>query len=544
MNYRNKPYFLNPSERKQLSAWLNAMTLEEKVGQLFCVLGEFYSSEKLNALVKEMGIGGVLFRPAPKQEILSKFTALDSLSKIPLFKAANLEDGASGALSDGTRYSSEMGVAATGDPSFARQLALSASYEAKMAGINLTFSPDCDLDLNCFNPITNERTYGSDPGLVKSFVVAEIEGLHDNGIPCCVKHFPGDGVDFRDQHLLPTYNSLAYSTWMEHYGRVYRAAIKHGVPCFMVGHIACPALSQHVNPSLAFKDCLPASLSPELLQGILRQELGFNGLILSDATIMGGFTQAYPREEALPRMIASGIDMLVFNADIDEDYGYLLNAVKKGTLPLARLNEAVSNILATKLVAIRERGIRTTNAKSGSRKDLADHSITLVKDGGKILPLSHEKYEVIRLISLGNDTYPGGSIVTRVKARLEKEGYEVELFDITKEEMVGPASLRKKMLTLYLANLETASNQTTVRINWAKKHALDSPRYIHETPYAFVSFANPFHLLDVPRVSVYINAYCANDDVIDALIDKLLGKSRFKGVSPVDPFCQLEDTHL
>lgn len=539
-----KPFGLSLAENEKVRHELASLSLEEKIGQLFCVLGDLYSPETLQAMVQKKGIGGVLFRPAPLAEIQARFAQLDPYAKIPLWKAANLEDGASGALSTGTRYSSELGVAATHSPFYATELALSASYEARQAGINITFSPDADIDFNCFNPITNERTYGSNPSLVARYVKTEIQGFLRNGIVPCVKHFPGDGIDFRDQHLLTTYNSLSYSAWEASYGKVYRRAIKAGVPCFMVGHIACPEVSHHADPSIDFAHALPASLSPELLQGILRGEMGFNGLILSDATIMGGFTQAYERKEALPRMIASGIDQIVFNADFEEDYGYLYSAAKEGRLSLTRIDEAVSRILAAKMLSKRFERIQPINVESNSRRKLVDESITLVKDKGGILPLSHEKYDAVTLIPLGNDSCPEGSLTSLTKARLEKEGYSVTVFDIDSVDMHGPALLPKRTLTLYLANLETASNQTAVRINWAKKHALDSPRYLHETSYVFVSFANPFHLMDVPKVPVYINAYCANRDVVDSVLDKILGKSPFKGVSPVDAYCGLKDTYL
>jgi beta-N-acetylhexosaminidase len=262
MNLSEKPFYLTENENRTLDEWRRSLSLEQKVGQLFCILADLYSDAKLTDLIQNKGIGGVLFRPDTLSNIQASYAKLDALARIPLLKAANLEDGASGALNDGTRYSSELGVAATNDPAFARELALSASYEARKAGINITFSPDSDIDFNCFNPITNERTYGSDPHRVKAFVETEVRAFLANGMLPCIKHFPGDGVDFRDQHLLPSYNSLSYSAWEKSYGQVYRAAIRAGVPCLMVGHIACPALSYHADPSISFAKALPASLSP------------------------------------------------------------------------------------------------------------------------------------------------------------------------------------------------------------------------------------------------------------------------------------------
>jgi beta-N-acetylhexosaminidase len=253
METNAKPFYLTEKENDQLEKWLSSLSLEQKVGQLFCVLGDLYDEEKTKELVYDKAIGGVLFRPASLGELQKRYQKLDALAEIPLFKAANLEDGADGAILEGKRYSSELGVAACNDKAFARELALSSSFEARKAGINITFSPDSDIDFNFLNPITNERTFGSSPSRVRELVREEIQGFLDNGILPTIKHFPGDGVDFRDQHLLPSVNSLSYSSWLRSYGSVYKSAILAGVPCVMVGHIAAPKVAEALDPSLTKK---------------------------------------------------------------------------------------------------------------------------------------------------------------------------------------------------------------------------------------------------------------------------------------------------
>jgi beta-N-acetylhexosaminidase len=259
---------------------------------------------------------------------------------------------------------------------------------------------------------------------------------------------------------------------------------------------------------------------------------------------MGGFDMAMKREEALPRAIQSGIDVLVFNTDIDEDLAYLKDGLHRGLLTEERLDDAVLRILAMKKRMEKLKKIVPEKVPARIRKEVADRSITLVKSKDDALPLTLEKYESIELIPLGNDHCPDGSITERVKTRFEKAGYPVTVFDIDQVEMHGPKKLNPKVLHLYLCNEEAASNRITVRISWQKKHALDGPRFVNEVPYVFVSFANPYHLQDIPRVKDFVNAYTADKDVIDALVDKLLGKSDFKGRSPVDAFCGLEDTRI
>ncbi|MCC8067371.1 MAG: glycosyl hydrolase family 3, partial [Clostridiales bacterium] len=413
---------------------------------------------------------------------------------------------------------------------------------------------------NYRNPITNVRTCGSDFELVKSFCSQYVRTLQENGMAACAKHYPGDGVDFRDQHLHPTYNSLSAKEWYESYGAIYQQLIEDGLMSVMVGHIVQPNVAMDINPNLRFEDCLPGSLSKELLTGVLREKFGFNGVITTDATIMSGFTQAMPRREAIPTAIMAGCDMLVFTTGIYEDYQYMLDALQSGFLTEERLDEAVKRTLALKAKVAGKApssGLSQEEARQW-QAECADKCVTLVKNNQDVLPLTPERFPLIRLVTLGKDEitegcmaapgdedYPIESSMTAIAEKLLQDaGFQTERFDIEKEELHGTKDLPKDRLTLYLANCEHASNQTAVRLFWAKKHALDVPRHGEEEPYIFVSFSNPYHLQDVPRVKTYINAYSCHRPMIEAVIDKLLGKSEFKGVSPVDAFCGLPDARL
>ncbi|MCD8301317.1 MAG: glycosyl hydrolase family 3, partial [Clostridiales bacterium] len=261
--------------------------------------------------------------------------------------------------------------------------------------------------------------------------------------------------------------------------------------------------------------------------------------------IMAGFTQAMPRERAIPADIAEGADLLVFSTDIYEDYQYMLDGIKNGLLSEKRLDEAVTRILAmkTRLDAMSGQAVPGIPAKLWQR-ECADKAVTLVKNNQDILPISPERFPTIRLVTFGNDDTVDGSMTGIARELLQKEGFKVEVFDIDREDMHGTKDLDPHRLTLCLANCEQASNQTVVRLFWAKKHALDVPRHVWEEPSIFVSFSNPYHLQDVPRVKTYINAYSCHRPMIEAVIEKLMGRSEFKGISPVDAFCGLPDTHI
>ncbi len=547
MDLRAKPFYLNDEQLTWVFSTLASMSDEEKAGQLFCVMGGDYSPEKLLEMVAAGKVGSVLFRPVKDCEgIKADFAPLDAAAKIPLLKAANLEEGGAGAMSDGTLFGWPMLSSASNDEAVVEKFATVCAVEGRRCGINLSFSPVCDLDLNYQNPITNVRSFGSDTDKIKRFTEKYVSSLQSRGIAACAKHFPGDGVDYRDHHLHVTVNSLSADKWYDTYGRVYENLITNGLMSVMVGHIAQPHVAMDADRTLAPEDAYaPASMSPTLLGKVLRGVLGFNGLITSDATIMGGFCMYKPRREAIPAAVMAGCDMLVFNTDFEEDYAYILEALSDGRLSKERLDEAVMRILATKAAVCFKNFADEEIPAEKWHEECADKAITLVKNKNpEVFPINPERYPKIKLVCVGKDDILHGSVKAISKSLLEKEGFEVECYDPFADELHGSAKLSGSRLTLYMANCEQASNQTAVRINWCPKHALDIPRFLNEEPCVFVSLANPYHLQDVPMIRTYINAYTATATTIRLVIEKLMGKSEFSGVSPVDAFCGLADTKL
>ena len=295
-----KPFFLSDEQVSWVGNTLSEMAMEEKIGQIFCPIAGNPEDHALTDFVQKYQPGGMMFRPMPAQAIRQAHGVLQKESKIPLLLAANLEAGGNGICSDGTYYGRPMGVAATADNQEAYRLGYVSGREANAVGCNWAFSPIVDIDMNFKNPITNVRTFGSDVDQVIDFSLQQMKGLHENGIATAVKHFPGDGVDERDQHLVSTVNSLSVPEWDESYGKVYRAMIDEGALSVMIGHILQPAYSKELNPSLEDKDILPASLSSELVNGLLRERLGFNGVAVTDATPMIGYNAAMSRKKSDP----------------------------------------------------------------------------------------------------------------------------------------------------------------------------------------------------------------------------------------------------
>ena len=561
-----KPYNLSSAEIDFVKNKVENMPLSAKIGQLFFVIGEDEDNTDLTEFVKKYQPGGIMYRPDKAQKLQHEIAVSQKASATPLFIAANLEAGGNGLLTEGTWFGRPLQVAATDDEQNAYNLGDVSGYEAKQVGGNMSFAPIVDLDQNFRNPIMNVRTFGSSEERVIRMSDSQIKGLKANHVIPVAKHFPGDGVDERDQHLLSSINSLPADKWMESYGQIYHHLIQNGLPAVMIAHIMQPAWERRLQPGIEDKDLRPASTSKLLIDGLLRTVLHFNGLTITDATPMIGYNAILPRSEALPATINAGVDMILFNKDIDEDYQFVTDAVKSGKISMARVDEAVTRIIATKVAQgvmdtennLCEPASQDINLKLAEHEKLAakvaQESVTLVKDRDKLLPITPEKYPRVRLVVLGDTDdggfKEGGKVTAKFKEKLTEKGFKVTVFDRKnlnfKEVFEGGVQYEKDQfdLAFYVANVETASNQTTTRLDWIHLMAADAPWFMKDIPTVFVSTCNPYHLFDIPMVSTYINAYTGNDVTIDALLEKMMGNDKFSGHSPVDPFCGRFETRL
>lgn len=561
---KKAPFHLDKKGLDWVQSVFESLSLEEKIGQLFCPIGVDGESEVLENFITKYKPGGIMYRPGEALQMQQKHRTLQAKTKVPLLVSANLEAGGNGVATDGTYFGKQMQVAATDNEEHAYRLGKVAGREGNAVGCNWAFAPVVDIDVNYLNPITNVRTYGSDVERVIQMSKAFVKGLQENGVAAAVKHFPGDGVDDRDHHLLASSNTLSVEEWDNSCGKVYREMIDFGAKSVMIGHIKLPSYSKMLNPALTDEEINPATLSPELLNRLLREKLGFNGLIITDATPMLGFSASEKREIAVPKSIASGCDMFLFNRNIDEDYEFMMKGIENGILTTERVDEAVIRILGLKasqgLHIQQEQGTLVPDKEALSviqseehitwAKECADQSVTLVKDTQNLLPIDSKKYKKIRLNILGDSAEglkEGASVTESFVKEFEKAGFEVELYDNSKvifpELFISTQELKNRYdLVVYVANLETASNQTTVRINWQQPLNANAPWFVDELPVLFISVANPYHLQDVPMVKTYINAYSSNEYVVESIMDKILGNSEFKGISPVDAFCRKWDS--
>lgn len=564
MDLRGKPFYLSEEDITWVEKTFSKMSEEEKITQLFCLITYTDEENYLKYLSSTLKVGGVMTRTMKLEELVNTVNRLQSNAEIPLLISANLEAGLNQLLDTGIKIGSEMALAATGEINYARLLAKVIGEEASILGINWAFAPIIDIDMNYHNPITNTRTFGNNVETVASFGAEFVKEIQKHGLASTIKHFPGDGVDERDQHLLASVNSLSVEEWENSFGKVYRAGIEAGSKTVMVGHISLPAYSKYLNPSLTDEEIMPGLLAKELLNDLLRDRLSFNGLIVTDSSTMAGMSTVKRREEAVPLTIENGCDMFLFTKNLEEDLSFMKKGVEKGLLSKKRLDKAVMRILGLKAsLGLHKKNnlVDLEKAKEAINKlehkkiaqEVAKKSITLVKEEKGVLPISPEKYRRILLYKKeGGVSAVGGGIkqgaCDKFVSLLKDKGFGVDVFTPSGgwEGMAKPVKeiINNYDLIIYLVSLATKSNQTTVRIEWAEPMGADVPTYILDVPTIMISLENPYHLLDAPRVKTYINTYGGSDEVLEELLKKLMGEEPFLGVSPVDPFCNKWDTGL
>lgn len=582
-----KPFNLADEDIKWVRETIENMPIEEKIGQLFVNMGAERTEEYLTGVLDDYHIGAVRYNPGTAEEVWDQNYILQTKSKIPLLIAANTEAGGNGACTDGTYVGFEIKVGASNDSKWAYEMGRVSGVEASAIGCNWSFAPIVDIMRNWRNPIISNRTFGADPDYVLECSRAYMKGIMESGIMPAAKHFPGDGIDDRDQHLSASINSYSTQEWDATFGKVYQGLIDDGLPSIMAGHIMLPSYQKHFNPDVRDGDLLPATLSHELLTDLLRGKMGFNGVVVTDASHMVGLTGAMARRDLLPHAIAAGCDLFLFFNDPDEDFEWMMQGYKDGVITEERLQEALERILGLKarlslhktpreqILPPKEEAMAKIGLPENKQLavDLADQAITLVKNAQpENLPITQFKRVLVVPVSSAPNPisrgFGGGGAVEhpaqKVGKLLEERGYDVtiheSLFDKLAE--MSPEEQAEAVKNIYASKAPIAAltdkydlvlciakidgmMQPFERVMWpATKGTVDIPWYIHELPTIYASVSTPFALVDVPQVKTYINAYDDKDFTLEALVDKLEGKSEFKGVSSVDAFCGTPDTKI
>ncbi|KKB07893.1 glycoside hydrolase family 3 protein [Devosia chinhatensis] len=544
------PFHLDEAGMAWVHQTRDSLSARDKLAQLFVLLSREAPDEALNAM-RSFKPGGITrIYSADLAAEIGLMQHVDTAGPVPMLVSADLE-GSRMSLPFGTEVPNPLGLAAVDDVEATTAISTLMAEEARAAGLNWSFTPVIDINKAWQSAIVGTRSYGSDVERIERHSLAQIGAFQAKGVAATVKHWPGEGYDDRDQHLVTTVNPLSLDDWEASFGRLYRAAIDAGVMSVMSAHIAFPAFVRELEPEAEGEAFRPATLSRVLNQTLLREKLGFNGLIVSDATPMAGFGDWGPREQTIPQCVVAGCDVILFSDDPTTDLMYLVKAVADGRLSQERVDEAVTRVLALKAALGLHKPDRPPVGLDAARavlerpqsrqlaKSVTARVPTLVKDVPGLLPLSPERHRRVIVFSTGAvQPFAPHPLPLSLPNMLWREGFEIT------EYAPGMAFDPKDFdLALYLLAEETLLTRQRIFLNWKELTGTvfgAMKRYWHDLPVLMVSLGYPYYLHDAPRVPTYVNAYGSNEAMQAAVVDALMGRSAFEGKSPVDAFCGSE----
>lgn len=568
-----KPYAATPTKDaiKWADKQLKKMSVDEKIGQLIAVgVNATYlnqDSEAFRALshhVVDNHIGGIILFKGPVYESVVLVNRMQELAKYPLLISADLEAGAGMRFDDTVNFPWNMAVAATGNPEYARRQGEITAREARALGVQQIYAPVVDVNNNAANPVINVRSYGEDPTDVARFAAAFTEGAQRGGVIATAKHFPGHGDTAIDSHRgLPAIdvdrnrlNSLELVP--------FRATVEAGVGAVMVGHIGLPQVDPTVVKPLPknvkgkpidtseageieMTGTMPATMSP-VLGAILRNDLHFNGMIVTDALSMSGLTIYFTPEETAVRALEAGADLLLKPTDADAAVRGLQAAIKSGRLTEARLDESVRKVLAAKFdLGLKDHRFAEVDAIDrvvGSRdvtdlaREIAEHTITLVRNDDKLLPLGDAKAgaKILNLaITNGDDRL---FVANAFAGTMNRAGVKMEtlvLDDRSSEKDVETVLSRAKEADIIIASLYgrvRSGEMRSVGLPEPGRKAL-AALIERRAPLVPISFGNPYLLMNFPELRTYLVAYGDMPSLQQAAARAVLGQIDISGRLPI-----------
>jgi beta-N-acetylhexosaminidase len=527
------------------SGWVEStfsrMTLREKIGQMIISHSEGYKLEKnskeflrLKNSVEKNKVGGFIFFKGNSLEEAGLINDLQSLSEVPLLISADFERGTKMRLDDGSLFPSNMAIGAAGNPDLAYKMGQMIARECKALGIHQNYAPVMDVNNNPLNPIINVRSYGESPELVSQMGTMLIKGIQDENVIATAKHFPGHGDTDIDSHNdLPVLNFD-----MERLNKIelvpFKNAIGGGVKSVMIAHLSFPAIEENTK--------IPASLSSEIVSNLLIENLGFNGLIVTDALNMSGITKNFSTKEIAVMCVKAGIDLILMPENEEAAISAIEKAVNKGEISEDRINLSVKKILTAKF-KLKLNENKFTDLENVSKivnsgeeqilaQQIADESVTLVKNKDNIIPLKNKNIYVLSLNN-GNDKDNSAYFEKTIKENYEQAGYNFTFDklngDVTGGDYTLPDNTGIVLIPIYAkVKIKTGSvGLPESQVNLINKFISDGKKVI------IISFGNPYLLKNFPDVDCYICAYGEAETSINSVIKGLFGDLKFRGKLPV-----------
>lgn len=543
-----------------------SLTLDEKIGQLFVYAehAQFMNErsaryEQLRRQVRENKVGGIIWFVSNVYETAFLTRKLQAEAKIPLLVSADLEAGVGMRFTDTTYWPPAMAVAATGDPALAEQAGKITAQEAQLLGVNHILAPVADVNIEPDNPVINTRSFGEDPESVGRFVAAFVRGVQSEPVLATAKHFPGHGDTHTDTHRSLPIVSVDRARLDRVELVPFRAAIDAGVSVVMTSHLSIPALDPTPAPVRRHDESsgenpytkdetettkggsIPVSLSAAVIQGLLRRDLGFRGIVVGDAFDMGGLVSHFDAGDAAVRAVEAGTDMILKSPNTDAAITAVKEAVRSGRISEARIDESVRRILAAKQRVNMSvgsdadvfRGLDTPEHQRVA-SDIASRAITLVREEPGILPLSKDARVVVIGVSDFPETVgPLAALDRELRRRATKPPLMFLMDSRTRLDETEPMldTARSADVVLLALAIRAVSGAGRIRLPDVAKQFVS--RLPAETKIVAVAFGSPYVLRDLPTLRTYLCAYGVQPVMQAAAVKALYGEADISGRLPV-----------
>ncbi|MAX12793.1 MAG: hypothetical protein CMG11_01825 [Candidatus Marinimicrobia bacterium] len=527
-------------------SWTN-LTLDEKIGQMIMarMSGKFhnssdYSIQDVKYLIQNYNVGGLIMFYGNVHGAAHNISLFQNLSKTPLLIASDYERGIGQWMSDGgTLFPSNMAVSATGRFSNAYEQGAVIAYEAKSLGVHLVLAPVLDINNNPKNPIINLRSYGDSPDVVSNYGLEFIKGIQDNDLLACAKHFPGHGNTDKDSHSSLPIISVDKKTINQNELIPFKNAIDNNVSSIMIGHLVVPSID---------KSNLPATHSYKITTELLKQDLGFEGLVITDGLEMGALSTNISNEESIIRSIEAGADILLLPIDVVNAVRSIKSAIKSGRLKEQRIDQSVEKIwkMKAKLGLFSGKGYPDLESISNivdikSHKKIADkiaqESITLVKDDKNSVPIKPEKIDNLSHIILTMDD-EGKDYLNILSKEIERtvrnsREYFVNytLDDTLIENLINKVSNSDVIVISNLVRIRMDKGISTI-----DKTHLEFIQKLNQKsncPIIAIGFGSPY-LNSYDYIDAYLLTYGYGNISVKAAANALFGREDIVGTLPVD----------
>jgi len=538
------------------------LSLDEKIGQMFVVVGRgVFMSEsswayrELMHQVRDNHIGGVIWSISNVYETAVLTSRLQKESRVPLLVSADLESGMGMRFLDTTYWPWAMAVAATGDPALAESEGRVVAREARLVGVNHIFAPIADVNVDADNPVINTRSFGEDPADVSRFVVSFIKGVQSEHVLATAKHFPGHGDTHVDSHRSLPILGVDRARLDQVELLPFRAAIDAGVRSIMIGHLAVPSLDDELVPvrkpgagenpygtaasEMPQNGTMPATISKKIVGDLLRRDLKFDGLVVSDAMDMGGITEHFDAGEAAVRAIEAGQDQVLMSPNVDAAVAAVKAAVKSGRLSEARIDQSVRRILDAKAFAGAPVGTPEeifSGIDTKEHRDLAANiarrALTLVREQSGALPVKKSARVVIITVSDFPETVsPLPDFEREMRKRLTAPPQTFVIDSRTADTGPIAAAAQNADVVVFALAVRARSGSGVLAVpEVARKLLADvAPR----VPTIGISFGTPYLLREIPTAGTYFCAYGVQPVMQLAAVHALFGEAPVSGRLPV-----------